>query len=284
MAVSEAAGRTKSAERVIFPLTAAAGWRGARLATQVRVLTARSVRVLVTDRRMLLVSLIEPLLMLVIFSQVFGGLARTPGFPAGTRYIDFLVPAIMVTTAMQSGLQAGTGLIDDMRNGVVARFRSLPIWLGSVLVARSLASGVRTLQRLLTMTVLASVMFGFDPAGGVTGVLGAGTMALVVGSSLGWIFIAIACWMRRADLVQAVAGMAMFPLMFASSVFVPVAGLPGWLQAVARVNPMTYGVETARNLAAGQPIGADAVPAIVTSLAIAAVAAPIAVRGFRRSA
>src|SRR5918992_1092130 len=80
-------------------------WRGSGIAAQIVVLTARSLRALVVDPRMILTSLVAPLLMLLVFSQIFASVASTPGFPPGVKYIDFLVPAIMVNSVMQSLLQ-----------------------------------------------------------------------------------------------------------------------------------------------------------------------------------
>jgi ABC-2 type transport system permease protein len=124
-------------------------------------------------------------------------------------------------------------------------------------------------------------VFGFRPDGGVLGTLAALGLALVVGWALSWVFIAIAAWVRKAELMQTVGFLAMFPLMFASSAFVPVNGLPGWLQAVAKVNPLTYAVDAARSLALAHPVTGVA-GALVTSGAIAAIGAFFAVRGFRR--
>lgn len=257
-------------------------WQGAGPLTQVLVLTQRSLRALVSDPRTVVFALLQPLIMLALFSQVFSSISGTASFPAGVSYIDYLVPAILVNTAMQSALQAGVGLINDMDNGVLARLRSLPIRLGSVLVARSLADLTRGAVQLVLMVAIATLLFGFSPAGGVLGVLAAVGLALVVGTGLGWVFLGIATWLRNAELMQSVGFLAMFPLMFASSAFVPVAGLPAWLQAVAQVNPMTYAVDSARQLALGGAVGSGALTAIGLSLALAAVGAVVALRGIRR--
>jgi ABC-2 type transport system permease protein len=257
-------------------------WRGSPLGTQVLVLTTRSLRALVLDPRMIMVSMLGPLLMLVVFSQIFAGIAGAAGFPSGVRYIDFLVPAIMMTTALQSALNTATGLLQEMKNGIVARFLSLPLWPGSVLIARSLADLTRTALQLVFLVVISYAVFGFAPAGGLPGTLAALGMALIVGGCLGWIFIALACRIRRAELMQAVAGLVTFPLMFASNAFVPVTGLPTWVRMVAYVNPMTYGIDAARSLTLGHPAGGSAICAIAISLVIVGVSAVVAVRGFRR--
>ncbi|REE96918.1 ABC transporter permease [Thermomonospora umbrina] len=256
-------------------------WRGCGGGAQVRHLTGRAVRIQVLDAHLLLFCLLDPLLMLVVFSQVFGGLAHAPGFPEGVRYIDFLLPGLLVTTAIQVGLQTATGLIEDMRNGIITRFRSLPIRMGSVLIAHSLAALIRGVLRLVLLLVLAFAVFGYRPAGGVPGAVAAAVLSLVLGWSLGWIFIALACRLRRPETMQAASGLVMFPLMFASNAFTPLDGMPAWLGAAARLNPMSHGIDAARALSLGRPAGSGALLAVSVALAVAAVAAPLAVRGLR---
>ncbi len=259
-------------------------WRGAGYLTQVQVLSGRSLRALVSDPRTIIFALIQPLIMLGLFTQVFGSISGTAHFPAGVTYVDYLVPAILVNIGMQSALQVGVGLTTDMENGVLARFRAMPIRLSAVLVARSVSDFVRAAFQLLVMLVLAVAIFGFSPAGGVLGVLGAYLLALAVSWGLGWIFLAIATWLRNAELMQTVGGLATFPLMFASSAFVPTASLPSWLQAVATVNPLTYAVDASRHLALGTPVGSGAAIAVAISAVLAAVGAGFAVRGLKRPA
>jgi ABC-2 type transport system permease protein len=231
---------------------------------------------------MIVFSLLQPLVMLLLFSQIFSSIARTPGFPHGVSYIDYLMPAILVNTAMGSAVQSGVGLVNDMKNGVLARFRSLPIRLGSVLFARSLSDVVRTGIQLILMLIFATLLFGFDPAGGLLGVAAAWGLGLVVGWGLGWVFLAAGSWLRNAEVMQMVGFLLMFPLMFASSAYVPVANLPGWLQAVARVNPMTYAVNASRALSLNLPVGTGAIAALGTSACLALIGSTLAVRGFRR--
>lgn len=257
-------------------------WQGSSTVAQIRVLTGKSVRALIADRHLLLISSVEPLLMLAVFGQVFASIIHTPGFPPLVRYTDFLVPAIMVNGALQAAVHTGAALTDDMKSGVITRLRSLPIWIGSVLVARSLASLVGAALRLLFLLLLALLLFGFHPAGGAVGVLAALGLALMVGWCLGWIFMALACRMRSTELTQTAARIATFPLMFASNAFVPVSGLPTWLQAIAQVNPMTYGIDAARNLTLAHPAGEGIVVAIAISLAIAVMAGAVAVGSFGR--
>jgi ABC-2 type transport system permease protein len=262
--------------------TVTRSWRGTNVPMQILILTGRSLRAIVRDPRMIIFSLLQPLVMLLLFSQIFSSIAKTPGFPTGVSYIDFLMPAILVNTAMGSAVQSGVGLVTDMKNGVLARFRSLPIRLGSVLVARSLSDVVRTGVQLIMMLIFATVLFGFAPAGGLPGVAAAWALGLVVGWGLGWVFIAAGAWLRNAEVMQMVGFLLMFPLMFASSAYVPIKNLPGWLQTVAQVNPMTYAVNASRALSLNMPVGTGVLAALATSAGLAIIGGTLASWGFRR--
>ena len=254
-------------------------WRGSSFPTQVLVLTGRSLRALLGDPRVVIFSLLQPLVMLVLFSQVFGKALTGSVAGQGGSYINYLLPAILVTTGIGAATQSGVGLITDMKNGVLNRFRALPIRLGSVLVARSLADLVRTAVQLVVLLLAAVVLFDFSPAGGVFGALG---LALLVSWSLGWAFLALASWVRKEEVMQSIGFLAMFPLMFASSAFVPMAALPGWLQLVATINPLTYAIDASRHLALAMPVGGGVLSAAGTSGLVLVLGAAAALRGFRR--
>ena len=256
------------------------GWGGSSFATQVAVLTGRSLRSL-TDRRMLPMLLIHPLIMLTLFSQVFKGMSYAPGFPAGVEYIDYLMPAIMVTTGTQAAMWAGAGLANELKNGALARFRAMPISMYSLLAARSLFDLVRNALQLSMLVLAALLLFGFRPAG-VVAVLGALALSLIVAWGLSWLFIAIAVWVRNLEVMQMVGMVAVFPLMFASNAFAPIESLPGWLQAIATVNPLSYAIDAARGLSLGDfdagPLGWS----LLISALIAVIGAVVAGPGIRK--
>jgi ABC-2 type transport system permease protein len=257
-------------------------WHGASVSTQVAVLTARSLRKFLTNPRLIVFSLLQPLIMLLLFSQVFGKALMGSGVTPGGSYINYLMPAILVTTGIGSSLQSGVGLITDMKNGVLARFRSLPIRLGTVLVARSLSDLVRSAIQLVILLVFAAILFGFNPAGGFLGVAASLLLALAVSWALTWVFLAIAAWLRNEESMQTVGFLAMFPLMFASSAFVPLAALPTWLKVVATINPLTYAVDASRNLSLALPVHNGVLSALAASAALAVIGVLLAVKGFRR--
>ncbi|MBV8540105.1 MAG: ABC transporter permease [Pseudonocardiales bacterium] len=264
------------------PSTAATRVRpaGSGVLTQVEVLTGRALRRL-RDPRLVALSLLQPLIMLALFSQVFRSIANSPGFPSGANYIDYLLPAILVTTGSQSAVWSGAGLATDLRNGALARFRTLPISMMSLLVARSLFDLLRNAIQLVAL-VLAALLFGYAPAGGVLGTALALLIGLSVGAGLSWVFIALASWVRNVELMQMLGFMVIFPLMFASSAFVPIAGLPPWMRVIATINPLSYAVDAARGWALADPALGATVSALLISAVLLVGAALVASRGVRR--
>ncbi len=259
---------------------------GSGVFTQVQVLTGRALRRL-GDTRLIALSLFQPLIMLTLFSQVFRSIANSPGFPAGVDYIDYLLPAILVTTGSQAAIWSGAGLATDLHNGALTRFRTLPISMTSVLVARSLFDLVRNAIQLIALIVAGAVLFGYAPAGGIPGTTLALLIGLAFGAGLSWVFIALASWVRNVELMGMVGYVVIFPLMFVSTAFVPIAGLPRWMQVIATINPLSYATNAARGWALADPtlfestMGAT-VGALLTAAGLTVGAAAIATRGVRR--
>ena len=254
---------------------------GSGVLLQVQVLTGRALRRL-RDPRLLVLSLLQPLIMLTLFSQVFQGIANSPGFPPGVNYIDFLLPAILVTTGSQAAMWSGSGLVTDLRNGAFTRFRTLPISMTSVLVARSVFDLIRNAIQLITLAVAAAVLYGYAPAGGILGTTLALLIGLAVGVGLSWVFIALASWVRNVELMQMIGFAVIFPLMFASSAFVPIAELPPWMQVIATVNPLTYAIDAARGWALADPAVGATVSALLTAVVLTIGSAAIATHGVRK--
>ncbi|MGH3973935.1 MAG: ABC transporter permease [Pseudonocardiaceae bacterium] len=263
------------------PVTARARPAGSGVLTQVRVLTGRALRRL-RDWRLIVLSLLQPLIMLTLFSQVFHSIVNSPGFLPGVHYIDYLLPAILVTTGSQAAVWSGSGLATDLRNGALARFRTLPMSMTSLLVARSLFDLARNAIQLIVVVVAGVALFGYAPAGGIVGTTLALLIGLAVGLGVSWVFIALASWVRNVELMQMIGYVVIFPVMFASSAFVPIAVLPPWMQAIATVNPLTYAVDAARGWALADPALGTTVNALLTAAILTVGSAAIAARGVRK--
>ncbi|MEV0695758.1 ABC transporter permease [Streptomyces sp. NPDC050388] len=266
------------------PLTAGPGptWRGSGLMAQLLILTGRSVRANFTHVKVVVLSMLQPVFMLLLLSQVFGAIVDRGHLPDGVAYLDFLLPALLVTTGIGPAVASGIGLVRDMDNGAVARLRTLPIHAPLLLFARSFADLLRTTAQLVILVVVAVVFLDADPAGGPFGLLAAILLTCVVVWAMTWIFLALGAWLRNAEAMQSAGYLVTFPLMFASSAFVPKERLPDWLQALATVNPLSYAMEANRALALGQPLGTQVWSALGAGVLVAVAGSITAVRAFMR--
>jgi len=242
---------------------------------EVTQLTGRNLRKIMREPTLVFFSLAMPVIMLTLFGQVFRSIAQTPDFPAGVSYIDYLLPAVLCTTLTQSATTSSTAIATDLDSGIIDRFRSMPIHAWTVLLARNVSDVVRGMVQSLIMLLLGWAAFGFRFHGSAAEAVATLLVALPLSFALNWLFIWIGVLVRKPETTQIAGMLVTFPLMFASSAYVPVASLPTWLQVVAKVNPLSYTVDAARGLALGHPDGT----ALAKSLLIAAVVAAVAIVG-----
>jgi ABC-2 type transport system permease protein len=250
-------------------------WGGSTFAGQVRVLTGRYLRTSLGDPRLLFLGLLQPVVLFLLFSQVFAGVGEVAGVARFDGYLNFLLPATLVNVALTTAMGAGYGLLSDTYSGFAGRLRTMPVSRMSLLVARTLADAVRLAVQLVAIVLVALAVLGFRPGDG-WGLTAALLFTVVTGWALSWLFLAIAAWRPRLESMQAVTFVVMFPLMFTSSAYMPVETMPGWLRTLAAINPVTYSVDATRAFALGTPAGpAPAIALalmIVTALAGAAAA------------
>ncbi len=269
------------------PVTAGVA-RGGRYLVEVKVLTWRNLVKVWRTPQLLVGSIIQPLIFLVLFSQIFRSLADTPNFPEGVTYISYLLPGILVTTTASSGTQAAIGMANDLSTGIMDRFRSLPMHTSSVPLARSIYDVVRCLIQAVLMIALGYAVFDYRPNEGLLGTLGAVGIVLLFGFAMSWLFIGIGTTFRNAEAAQTIGFLFVFPLMFASSAYTPIASLPGWLQTIAKWNPMTHAIDAARGLAlGGSTIGVDTTNEVMWTMAtgglLVAIGVFLTMRAFRRA-
>jgi ABC transporter DrrB family efflux protein len=248
--------------------------------------TKRNLRHYVRQPRLLLFSTIQPVMFVLLFSFVFDGVVSAD-LPSGVTYINFLLPGILIHSSAFRTVQTAVGLGEDLERGVVDRFRSMPMARSAVLSGRTMADLLRSLA-VLTLMIAIGYLIGFRFTQGPLQALGAIAVVALFGYALSWIFTYIAMVVPGAEAVQAAGFVAIFPLVFASSVFVPVATMPGWLATIVSYNPVTLGADAARVLAIGYlPDAYDSAlePITWTVLVcgvILAVFVPLAVRRYRR--
>lgn len=241
-------------------------------------MTRRNLLRLSRTPQVIVFATIQPVIFVLLFNFVFGG---SIDFAPGVDYIDFLIPGILVQTSLFSSGNTAIGLTDDLQKGAIDRFRSLPMHHIAVLIGRTNADALRA---ALTMTIICLVGFvvGFrtDHYGGL--VMGVG-LAILFAYAFNWVFAAFALYVRDPEAAQAGAFLPVFPLVFAASTFAPVGNMPGWLQPFADNQPVTVTVDAIRALTQGNPAGSRVLESLAYSLAILAVAIPVAARKFRRS-
>ena len=227
-------------------------------------------------------STVQPVMFVLLFAYVFGG-AIKGALPPKVHYIDFLMPGIVVQTVVFGSTQTGVGLAEDMTKGIIDRFRSLPMARSAVLAGRTISDTVRNLAVVLLM-VLVGTLIGFRIHTGVLPALVALGVALGFGFAMSWISATIGLVLRDVETAQSASFVWIFPLVFASSVFVPLRTMPGWLQTFARANPITNVANALRALTLGGATTRPLLYALAWLSAILVTFARVATRQYRKVA
>ncbi len=217
--------------------------------SDVIVLTERN---LIRYRRipqLFIFSTIQPVMFLLLFNYVFGG-AISLGGQSTDQYIKFLLPGIIIQTAVFGSSQASVGIAEDMKSGLVDRLRSLPIAGFAVIMGKVLADTIRNLIVVVIM-VLVGFLLGFRFGDGLlNGILGI-YLAVLFGFAFSWVSVAIGLLVKDPEAALPAGFLWIFPLVFASGIFVPVQTMPQWLQTFALNQPVTKAVEATRGLMLG---------------------------------
>lgn len=218
-----------------------------------------------------------PIMITVLFTYLFGGaLAGSSGV-----YLQYLLPGIVVQTMMFLTVYTGVGLNTDIQRGLFDRFRSLPIWQPAPIVGALVGDLMRYSLAALVVVGVGLVM-GFRPEAGVVGVLLAVMLMLVFASAVSWIWIIAGFLVRSPESVMTSSFLLLFPLTFVSNIFVDPATMPGWLQTVVALNPVTYLTTAARGLMHGGVAAADVIRVLAASALLTALFAPLAMRMYYR--
>jgi ABC-2 type transport system permease protein/oleandomycin transport system permease protein len=247
--------------------------------TDARVVTGRNLRHFIRQPQLLIFSTIQPIMFVLLFAYVFGGAVR--GSLNGVKYIDFLLPGIFVQSVAFRATQTAVGLSEDLERGVVDRFRSMPMTRSAVLIGRTVADLVRNVL-IIGLMIVVGYLIGFRFHAGLLQALASVAIVSAFGFALSWIFAFVALTVRGAEAAQSAGFVVIFPLVFASSVFVPVSSMPAWLQAFAKVSPVTLTANTARSYAlqGGVPGSLGGAAAWIAGLLVVFV--PLCVWRYRR--
>jgi ABC transporter DrrB family efflux protein len=222
---------------------------------------------------------VQPVMFVLLFVYVFGGAIQTPGFD----YVDYLMPGIITQTIAVGGYLTAVGLNEDLRKGLMDRFRSLPMARSAVLAGRTLADVVMNMLAIALM-VGVGYAIGFRFATSVPEILAGIVLLLLFGYAFSWIFALMGLSASSPESAGAVGFLIVFPLTFVSSAFVPVESMPAPLQAFAEINPFTKVVDAVRSLFLDVPAGNSIWAGFAWSLGLIALFAPVAVWRYRRTA
>jgi ABC transporter DrrB family efflux protein len=221
---------------------------------------------------------VQPIMFVLLFVYVFGGAIDTEPL----SYVDFLMPGIIVQSMVFGGFVTALGLSEDLKKGLIDRFRSLPMWQPAVVAGRILADvGTNVIQLVVMLAVGIAVGFWFTTS---VGEVAAGIVLLLfLGYAFSWVFAFIGLTASSPEAANAFGFTILFPLTFLSSAFVPVDTMPGWLQPIAEHNPFTTMVDAARALFVGTPAGNDVWLAVVWGILITVVFGALSVWRYRRA-
>jgi ABC transporter DrrB family efflux protein len=244
------------------------------------VLARRNLKRIPRQPDLLIAYTIQPVMFVLLFVYVFGGAIQTPGFD----YVDFLMPGIIVQSIAFGGFVTALGLSEDVKKGLIDRFRSLPMSRAAVLAGRTFSD---ILLNCLSLVVLLSVGFlaGFNFIDSSAGQIILGiVLLLLMGYAFSWIFALVGLFSSSPETANSIGFTLIFPLTFASSVFVPAASMPDGLRQFAEANPFTTWSDAVRSLWIGTPPHTDVWMSFVWIVVLVAVFAPLAVNRYRQVA
>jgi ABC transporter DrrB family efflux protein len=243
------------------------------------VLAKRSLLRIPRAPDLLLSFTVQPIMFVLLFVYVFGGAIDTPGYE---DYTDFLMPGIVAQTMSFGGFVTALGLAEDLKKGLIDRFRSLPMSRSAVLAGRTLAD-VATNSISLAIMIAVGLIVGFRFSSSPFEVVAGIGLMLLFGYAFSWVFAYFGLTASSGESAQAIGFIVIFPITFISSAFVPVDSMPSWLQAIAENNPFTTVVDAMRALWVDAPAGNDIWGAVLWSLGLTAVFAPLSVARYRRA-
>jgi ABC-2 type transport system permease protein/oleandomycin transport system permease protein len=230
--------------------------------------------------QLLFFSSIQPVMFLLLFNFVFGGAVGNEAAVPGGKYINFLLPGILVQTSLFGGMQTGIGLAEDMGKGIIDRFKSLPMSRGAVLAGRTFSDMIRNISTITIMLIVGSLL-GFRFLGGFLGAVEAVAIVVSFSFAFSWAFAFIGMSVKDTETAQLAGFVSIFPLVFASAAFVPVQSMPSWLQVFARNQPVTHAVNAARELALGLPDTGAWWKVLLWVAALLAVFIPLAISRYK---
>jgi ABC transporter DrrB family efflux protein len=272
-------------------------------AKDIAVITKRNLLRNLRLPQLLIFATVQPVMFLLLFNYVFGGAIGQAIPPiAQGKYINWLLPGLLIQVAAFGAGQTALGLTEDLSKGVIDRFRSLPMARSAVLAGRTLSDVIRN-GFVISLMVIMGFLMGFRYQTSFFGFIAGLAVAMIFAYSLSWIMAVIGLAVKSPEAAQSAVFLPVFPLVFASSVFVPTQTMPDWLRAFAEVQPITVTTNALRGLMLGRDALAEFGPGInpaqaladapsvegqvllslLWSIAILIVFIPLSVRVYRRT-
>jgi ABC transporter DrrB family efflux protein len=254
--------------------------QGSRAERVTRDSLAVAGRNLITYRRvpqLFVFSTLQPVVFVLLFRYVFGGVV-SPALQV--PYVDYLMPGIFVQTVVFGAIGTAVGLATDLQTGLLERFRSLPMARSAVLAGRTLAELVRNIFVAVLMTAVGFAI-GFRVPTDAAHLVAAMLLVLLFGYAMSWIFATVGLIAGDPETAPAAAFPVLAPLVFASSAFIPVATMPGWLQVFAAHQPVSVTASAVRALVLGGPTASAVLQCLAWCVGLIVVFAPLAVRRCR---
>jgi len=247
------------------------GWR------DMAAVTGRYLRRFTRIPEMYIFNTSQPIFFVIVMNAVFGGVVARLN---GEKYIQYLVPGIVIMNILFGASITSNGFAQDLEDGIIDRFRSLPISRSAVLVGRTIADLTRSIVAM-SMVVGVGLLLGFRFHGSVAAAIGAGVLALSFGFAISWVFACIGMAVRDPQAAQLAGFLPALPMVFLSGTFIPVDTMSGALQAFARNQPVNVLVEAIRALVDGTPTGSWLWQAIAWTAGLFALSVPLALRLYR---
>jgi ABC-2 type transport system permease protein len=250
-------------------------------ATQSLYMTQRHVRFLLRQPWFLATSIVQPVIWLLLFGQLFRNVTEIPGFASGVgSYLDYLTPGVLVMTALFSCGWSGMGIIEDLDRGIMDRFLTSPVHRSALISGRTAYEAVSLVVQAAIIGGLAWLL-GARFAGGLPGFAALTLCAVLVGAAFASISQAMGLVLRQRESVIGINVLMVLPLSFLSAAFLPLDLVPGWIAAVARFNPVNWAVEAGRAALAENPDWGFVLPRMGGLLAVTLIAMLLATWAFR---
>jgi ABC-2 type transport system permease protein/oleandomycin transport system permease protein len=244
--------------------------------SDIGVMTQRDIRRYFRLPQLLITNIILNVVLLLLFNYVFGGAIQT----GGVDYIQYFLPGFLVQSVVFGSTQTSIGISEDLSKGLIDRFRSLPMARSAFLSGRVLADALRYFILIVLMIAVGYAM-GFRFQGGFIPALAGIWLIILFGIALTWVGVFIGISVKDVETAQVAGFVWVFPLVFASSLYVPIESMPIWLQAFANINPVTPMVDTIRALSWGTSISSSLWKILVWDFGIILVCLPLALRKYR---